>query len=438
MPRVAKSLSAAQVRELSKFPGEYVVGGASGLVLVVRSQKNGATRCYWFLRRQGKHAIRLSLGSYPECSLKDAREKAYELLRAHRLGELSKDRKETAEDPVTNFQLEPLVEEWLNYQVSRGAWKKAEEAGRNYISAFRRYVFPDFGKLDVRTITPQDVAEILRPIWCDHPKLADRIRGHLAMCFVWLMVVKKLREPGMMNPAATDVVQPLLPLPRMRKKGSHYPYLPPERIPEFMAALRKLDGVAARCTEFAILTCTRSSNIRQMKWVDIDLVKKTWTIDAEEMKAEANGQHIVPLSTRAMEILKGLEWMRPLLGNSKYVFASEFKKGRILSENTLNSVIRQLHDADVRRGGQGWTDPEVSKQRGVPAVAVQHAIARSSFESWAHSSELHEEVFSDRVIQLCLHHAVGDRYRGAYDRDKSMQAKRALLQAWCKYCMSAR
>ena len=87
---------------------------------------------------------------------------------------------------------------------------------------------------------------------------------------------------------------------------------------------------------------------------------------------------------------------------------------------------------EVHAGREGWIDPDLTKERGEPVVACQHAIARASFRTWATANP----DFSDRVIELCLHHAVS-KYAGAYDRAKLLDEKKALLQAWSDFCKSA-
>lgn len=74
MPRKAKEISTLEVKRISK-PGRHAVGFINGLLLVVK--ESGAKS--WILRTVvGGKRKNIGLGSYPEISLADAREKARE------------------------------------------------------------------------------------------------------------------------------------------------------------------------------------------------------------------------------------------------------------------------------------------------------------------------------------------------------------------------
>ena len=66
-----------------------------------------------------------------------------------------------------------------------------------------------------------------------------------------------------------------------------------------------------------ILTAQRGIEVRSMKWEDVDLESKIWTIPSEIVKNKL--QHRVPLSPQAIKVLKEI---KSLDLNSQYVFAS--------------------------------------------------------------------------------------------------------------------
>lgn len=425
MPRLSAVLSIAQVRALVKKGGTYAVGGVKGLSVV---SQQGRTPFYMLrLSKDGKES-RIKIGDFALLSLKEAREKATGIL-----ADIQRGTFDDGTEPPTDDKpdVASLLCEWLDEQVERKRWKDSTARGRDHLRQLEKHVIPNIQGWEIDKVTAIDVAKLLRPLWCDHPKQADYLRGLLSLFFVWTMVVRKVRPIELGNPAATELLREILPPERERKKGSHYPFLPPEKVPAFMAALRRRPGAVARCTELAILTCTRSSNIRLMKWADVDLERRIWTIPAEEMKVERNGVCEIPLSDRAVEILEEMRFLAPLKWSKEYVFASHIK-GRVVSENSLNKLIVTLHEIEVHEGREGWIDPDLTKERGEPVIACQHAIARASFRTWATATP----DFSDRVIELCLHHAVS-KYAGAYDRAKLLDEKKALMQAWSDFCKSA-
>ena len=162
-----------------------------------------------------------------------------------------------------------------------------------------------------------------------------------------------------------------------------------------------------------------------MKWADLDLKRKLWIIPAEEMKIRANGQHIVPLSRQVLDLINIQAGMK----RSEYVFSSRTDKP--FSDIAMSQVIKRMHSEEKARGREGWIDREASKAQGREVIAVQHAISRASFETWAQGLRK-----DSRTIALCLHHDVDTKLNSAYDRDKSIEQKRELLQEWADFCYS--
>ena len=72
----------------------------------------------------------------------------------------------------------------------------------------------------------------------------------------------------------------------------------------FVGELRKRPTTAILALEFCILTAARSGEVLGARWSEMDLAKRLWTVPAHRMKA--GREHRVPLSNRAMSILKQL------------------------------------------------------------------------------------------------------------------------------------
>ena len=65
-----------------------------------------------------------------------------------------------------------------------------------------------------------------------------------------------------------------------------------------MAALRRLPGTSARALELLVLTATRTSEVLEARWREIDLEAAVWTVPAIRMKA--GKAHRIPLSQQAL------------------------------------------------------------------------------------------------------------------------------------------
>ena len=59
-------------------------------------------------------------------------------------------------------------------------------------------------------------------------------------------------------------------------------------LPEFMTRLRGMEALAARALEILILTATRTSEVLNAKWEEIDLNNAKWAIPAERMKMKVS------------------------------------------------------------------------------------------------------------------------------------------------------
>src|SRR5262249_2355049 len=124
----------------------------------------------------------------------------------------------------------------------------------------------------------------------------------------------------------------LLPARAKVQRKEHHPAMDYVEIGAFVAELRKLDGVDARCLEFTILTAVRTAEAIGMRFSEINDSGDTWTIPPARTKGHK--EHRVPLSPRAQEILAE---MRALDTGSVYVFA-----GRSLRKPIGNSALFHL------------------------------------------------------------------------------------------------
>ena len=437
MKRTVKSMTDREVLALSKRVGTHSVGGVKGLVLRVRQNNDGTMSALWMIRIQSDGKDRKkSLGAYPAVSLAQARQLATKFVAGLSSGrDMFAEAKEEKEEKkrllkqkaVSVITFGSTLNEFLDYKQERD-WKRGEADRIKEERRIRNHL-GSLMSLPVAKITPEDIADALRPIWCEKSQTADRLQYHLHGYFRWAMVVKKCRERGY-NPAEKTFLKDLLPPKSKRKAERPQPALSVEQLPLFMKALheRSKTHFSALCLELAILTCVRSANVRELRWEQLNADWSVWEIDAEDMKVSRNGQHRIPLSCQAIEVIKTAQSRSY---DDLYVFPSERKLGQPLSNSTLNSVIRQLHEIEEKAGREGWIDREQSKREGKPILAVQHGICRATFKTWAESTRQ-----DSRAVELILHHDIDPRLKSAYDRSPDMKQKADVLQNWADFCYS--
>ncbi|MFO7582918.1 tyrosine-type recombinase/integrase [Guyparkeria sp.] len=410
MPRVAKELSAAEVRRLTR-PGFHAVGGVSGLLLQVK-EAGGRS---WVLRARvaGKRRA-FGLGSFPEVSLSLARDRAREMREQLRQGIDPAGERKKARDRLIAERLSRMTfsDAVTRYHKSKAVEFKSAKHRRDWISSLERYAVPKIGGLSVSEIELPHVLKVLEPIWTEKTETATRVRQRLESVLSWA-TVSGYRTGE--NPARwRGNLEAVLPKPGKVRKVQSFAALPWQRVGEFVKALRGREGTGARALEFLILTASRSGEVRGATWAEIDLEAKLWTIPGERMKA--GKPHRVPLSDAAARLLADL----PRTGD--LVFAAP--RGGMLSDMGITSVIRRMHSTSIKAGGEGYTDPN---QDG--ATITAHGF-RSAFKDWARS----RTSFADEVSELALAHVSTDATRAAYARDELLPQRSRLMDEWAAFC----
>ena len=375
----------------------------SNLYLQTSLGPDGNVRRSWTFR-YGLDGVRheLGLGSASTFSLKEARERAKALRKqlADHIDPL--DHRRTAEQARLAEKAKTVTFErcaTMYFNVHEGGW--SAEHRRQWMSSLRLYVYPKIGSLPVRDIDQAMIMQIVEPIWRSRTVTAGRVRARIESILNYALA-HKFREGD--NPAGSI----LSALPKQGKiaKVEHLAALEWEKMPTFMAEVRGLQSMPAKCCEFLILTAARSGEAIGAKWSEIDLAAKTWTVSADRMKAGA--EHRVPLSPAAIELLSGLPRSGPL------VFGVN---GKVLQETALRRMVL----AKLRPG---------AKRR--RSIITTHGF-RSAFRDWA--SE--RTNFPREVCERALAHAVGTQTSRAYERTDQFTKRARLMEAWSDYLAKA-
>lgn len=394
MPKKVEPLSAVEVKRISER-GLHAVGGVSGLCLSVA--KGGARS--WILRaRIGSKRRSIGLGGYPDVTLSRAKDKARETRELILEGIDPIARREAARQALIAAQAKQLTFADAAHRKhgSISHEFRNPKHAKQWLSSLERHAFPVIGEMDVADIELAHVLEVLNPIWQTKTETASRVRQRIESVLSWATVAgHRIGD----NPAAwKGNLSEVLPAAAKIRKRKHQRALPWQEIPSFMQALRHRSGTSARALEFAILTASRSGEVRGMTWEEVDFNTGIWNIPAERMKA--GKAHTVPLSKAALSILEA----QPRMASSQYIFAA--KRGGKLSDMSLSAVTRRM---------------EVD--------AVPHGF-RSSFKDWARN----RTSFADEVSELALAHVNNDSTRAAYARDSLLQPRAKLMQQWARYC----
>jgi integrase len=374
-------------------PGKYEDGG--GLRLVVSNA--GAKK--WVLRFSinGKRR-EMGLGSFPDVELGEARSKASECRKLATEGKDPIETRKAKPEAIPTFT--SCAARYI--RAHRRSWKNAKHA-RQWVSTLKTYARPVIGSKLVDAVTTQEVLEILSPIWTTKTETAKRIQGRIENVLDFA-AAHKYRDR--LNPARwRGHLDMLLPKPARVKTVKHHPAMPYKDVPAFMGELSQNNSVSALALRLLILTATRTSEVLQAQWSEIDMENAVWTIPAARMKARR--EHRIPLSDTMLTDLKAL----PRIEGNPYLFPGA-RYGKPLSNMALLQLMR----------GMGYG------VKGENGDYVPHGF-RSSFRDW--SGEV--SSFPRDVAEMALAHTIENKVEAAYRRGDLFEKRNLMMQAWSNY-----
>ena len=389
---IAMPLSDVKIRNAQPIEKQVKLFDGDGLFLLVTPQGGKYFRLKY--RYEGKEKL-LALGTYPEISLADARQRREEARQrlAHGIdpGAVKKAKKQAATAETETFEV--IAREWHNRQSS--VWVPAY-AGK-MIKSLERSVFPWLGQRPINEIKAPELLMVLRRIESRGTlDTAHRMRFICGQVFRYAIATGRAeRDP------ATDLRGALTPF----KERNHAAITDPVKVGGLLRAIDGYEGhfVVQCALRLAPLVFVRPGELRQAEWAEIDLDEAVWNIPAEKMKMKQ--PHLVPLSKQAIEILKELQ---PLTYTSRYVFPSARSYVRPMSNNAILAALRRMGFSKDEMTGHGF-----------------RAMARTILD----------EILQVRpdFIEHQLAHAVRDPNGRAYNRTANLTECKMMMQKWADY-----
>ncbi|MEP0192048.1 MAG: integrase arm-type DNA-binding domain-containing protein [Erythrobacter sp.] len=429
MPRkLHNALTAVTVRNakpgMGKDGKEYAKRYADGGGLYLQVKPGGARSWVWKGTVAGKVRL-VGLGSAAGAdavSLADARDLARDKSKDAAAGNVPmSDRKRIQSEAKAKAQAAKIAgttfksaaESFL--AMNEEGWKN-DKHRKQWRSTLEAYAYPHFGDVPVGEVQTAQVLAALKPIWKEKPETANRVRGRIER-ILDAAKVEGLREGE--NPARwRGHLENVLTAPSKAKerrnerlgKGSHHRALPYAELPSLIAKVQGVEGIASMALEFTILTAARTGETIGAKWHEVDLTSAVWTIPAERMKAGV--EHAVPLSGRAIEVLRAVLPLAEAKGEISDLPLFPSSHGGALSNMAMLMQLRRLLPASD----------------GKPSYTV-HGF-RSSFRDWAAEST----GFSHEVCEMALAHTIGNKAEAAYRRGNLLPKRRKLMDAWAAHC----
>ena len=351
---------------------------------------------WWRFRyRFGGKENRLSLGIYPDISLKMARKRREELREMVAQGiDPGAERKARKASIMSKnaSTFEVVAREWLVKQVP--GWSKANAS--KVVRMFERDIFPWIGKTPISDLTAPELLEVLRRI--EERGAAETARRALGDCnrvFRYAAITGRIQNDPCANLKGA--------LKTQKKRGHFAAETKPEKLARILRMIDNYCGnLPVRCAlKLAPLVFVRPGELRQAKWSDIDFDNARWCYLVTKTQTE----HIVPLARQALEILQEV---RRLTGRGTYVFPSARGNNRPMSDNALLVALRSM---------------EIGKKE--TTVHGFRATARTILD----------EILGVRLeyIEHQLAHKVSDPLGQAYNRTVHMEERTKMMQIWADY-----
>lgn len=392
MPKQIVPLSDMKVKTAKAKDKSYKLSDNDGLYLLV-TEKGGKWWRFKY-RFDGKEKL-LSLGTYPEITLADARQRRDEARRQVAQGidpgAVRKAQKEADAEEKETFEV--IAREW--HARFKTTWTQGHAV--TIMSRLERDLFPWIGRRPIAEIKSPELLAVLRRIESRGAlESAHRIRTICGQVFRYAVSTGRAER----DPAAD--LKGALPQPQEKHRAA---ITEPAKVGELLRAIEDYKGgYVVKCAlKIAPLVFVRPGELRHMEWTELDFENAQWNIPAGKMKMKE--PHLVPLSNQAIEILKEV---KELTGSSRYVFPSGRSFERAMSENAILAALRRMGYEKDEMSGHGF-----------------RAMARTILD----------EVLQVRpdFIEHQLAHAVRDPNGRAYNRTAHLAERRKMMQQWADY-----
>ncbi len=383
-------LNDVKIRNAKPKEKAYKLADGGGLFLWV--QPSGGKWWRFKYRFGGKEKL-LALGSYPDVTLADARERHSQARKVLAAGndpnEVKKEAKRLTQLKSENT-FEAIAREW--HKGNLHTWSKKH--GEAVLTRLEADIFSPLGNRPVTDISAPELLSALRAIEKRGAyDLTQTVAQYCRRIFTYAIATGRAER----NPAAD--LRGALKTPVCK----HHAHLKADELPEFLEKLEAYDGepLTKYALKLLVLTFVRTTELRGAKWEEINFDAAEWRIPAERMKMK--DPHIVPLSKQAIAVLREVQ---KISGNRQHVFPNHNRPNSMMSENTMLYALYRM---------------------GYHSRTTGHGFRATA------STVLNEQGFAPDVIERQLAHAERNKIRAAYNHAQHLPQRRKMMQWWADY-----
>jgi integrase len=369
----------------TEIPDSVVVG------LYVVLQSSGHRSWAVRYRHQGRPR-KLTIGPYPRVSLAEARERAREALEQVGRG-VDPGAINAARRGAKSFEqvVELFIERYA--KVHQRSWRNTQQQ-------LAKHALPEWGRREFSSITRADVNELLYRVAERAPSASNHLLGHLRTLWAWAV------DEGLCEHSACERVRQKAPSSKRDRTLSD------DEIRIVWRAWTTQNWPAGPFQQMLLILGQRRSETAAMRWSEIDLTTRVWTIPAERMKSDR--AHLVPLSTMAMEIIEQL----PRFSNGEYLFPA-YPRRRASSDPRAWAAAPLSGYGEIKRRCNGLI---AAAGHELPGWTL-HDLRRTV------RTNLSRLRVPDHVSELVIGHKI-QGLRAVYDIWAYVDERREALERW--------
>jgi integrase len=401
------ALSDFAVRQAKATGKACTLSDTDGLSLAIAA--NGSKSWHFRYQWMGKQK-RMSLGTYPAVSLRDARtlrDEARALVAKGINPHVQRKQTRSTVRLADEKTFEVVYHKWFSHHAL--SLKEGKQTSRSLIPRiFDKDVLPRLGKRSIYEIKRPDLLDVIAKI--EQRKalsIAEKVRSWLRQMFRYALVV----VPGLEQNPASDLDVVAVPLPPV----NHNPFLRMAELPKLLQRVRNYRGrlQTQLGLRFLFLTGVRTGELRLATPDQFHLDQGLWIIPPDvvkqlQVKMRKKRQkpqdippYIVPLSEQAKEIVRyQLNHLKPA---QRHLFRHDFDLKKCMSENTLNKALKSMGYRDLLTG---------------------HGI-RSTI-----STALNEIGYPKTWVDAQLSHIDPNKVSATYNHAEYVEQRRRMMQDW--------
>ena len=389
-------LTNTQIRALT--PSKKRIRFSDGGGLFVEILPSGKKVFRLAYRHNGGQRTKL-IGDYPRTSLADARLKASAFKLELRSGDPQvvalATQKRGAKMPT-----KPAEVTWK--EVAEGYLLLRQQSGpaARTLAKLNRQIaltVDALGDRIVTSINAEDILGVVNPIAASgRVETAHEVRTRFSQVFRYAGARGLVTH----DPAAFTI-DAMVP----RRRGEFSGIIDPKEVGKLLVAIERYrdnNPIVGAALLLSAYLFPRNTELRGMRWSEIDWKAARWEIPGERMKMGRD--HIVPLPSQAIDLLRLLEEYD---FGSELVLPSPRDPKRMVSEMTFNGALRRMGYHSDRH--------------------VHHGFRTTA------STNLNEMGWNFDWIERQLAHVPANKVRSSYNKAQYLKGRTEMMQAYADW-----